>query len=170
MTDRHLVYLSIGSNVGDKKKNLDTAVDLLDKQNETSVLAVSAYYKTEPQNFRDQDWFVNAAVKIETVLEPVPLLEMLKGLETELDQEGKPFRFGPRMIDLDIIFYDDRVVASQRLDIPHPRMHERCFVLVPLCDIGPAVRHPVLGQTPEELLNGIKKKESQEVILLDKEE
>lgn len=165
--DPHLVYLSIGSNVGDKPKNLDTAIDSLSNHGEITVRDVSAYYRTEPQNYRDQDWFVNAAVKIGTSLDPEPLLDALKTMESNLDKEGKPFRFGPRVIDLDIIFYDDKVFRSGRLEIPHPRMHERCFVLVPLCDIGPHTYHPVLGRTSDELLKKIEKQETQKVIRLD---
>ncbi len=167
--NRHVAFLSIGSNVGDKKKNLDTAVALLDRYENISVLAVSPYYKTEPQNFKDQDWFVNAAVKIKTDLEPLALLDVLKNLEIDLDKDGKPFRFGPRIIDLDIIYYDTIELTSSRLEIPHPRMHERCFVLVPLCDIGPKTYHPVLKTTSDDLLNKIEEQQTQKVILLDKE-
>ncbi len=167
--DGHIAFLSIGSNVGDKNKNLDMAVALLDRYENISVLAVSSYYKTEPQNFKDQDWFVNAAVKIETNLEPPALLDALKKFETDLDKDGKPFRFGPRIIDLDIIYYDTIELRSQRLEIPHPRMHERCFVLVPLCDIGPKTYHPVLNMTSDDLLNRIEEQQTQKVILLDKE-
>ena len=168
-TERHTVFLSIGSNVGDKVKNLDNAVDRMSEHDHMHVIEVSAYYKTEPQNFTDQDWFVNAAVKISTDLEPMPLLDALKDLEIILDKDGKPFRFGPRKIDLDIIYFDDRIYQSSRLEVPHPRMHERCFVLVPLCDIGPKMCHPVSGLTPDELLKRIEKQETQKVILLDKE-
>ena len=95
---------------------------------------------------------------------------MLKTLEKELDRDGKPFRFGPRIIDLDIVYYDDLIFKSDRLEIPHPRMHERCFVLIPLCDIGALVLHPVLKLTTSKILDRIEKKETQEVFLLDKED
>lgn len=168
-TEWYTAFLSIGSNVGEKVKNLDNAVRHMAEHDHMSVLGVSAYYKTEPQNFTDQDWFINAAVKIRTDLEPLSLLDVLKDLETDLDKDGKPFRFGPRKIDLDIIYFEDRIYQSSRLEIPHPRMHERCFVLVPLCDIGPEICHPVFGLTPDVLLNKIEKQETQKVILLDKE-
>jgi len=165
----HTAYLSIGSNVGDKQKNLETAINCV-KENQTIELEkVSSFYKTEPQNFTDQDWFVNAALKIQTQLSPEALLELLKALEKQLDIEGKPFRFGPRIIDLDIIYYDDRIVKTKTLEIPHPRLHERCFVLIPLCDVGATMVHPILKLTSDELLNKIEQQETQKVILLTEE-
>lgn len=165
----HTAYLSIGSNVGDKKNNLETAISGLDQDHRFQVEAVSSFYQTQPQNYTDQDWFVNAALKIKTSLLPEPLLAALKQMENEIDQQGKPFRFGPRIIDLDIILYDDLVLKTQELEVPHPRMHERCFVLVPLCDIGANAVHPVLNLTSGKLLEKIEKKETQKVILLKQE-
>jgi 2-amino-4-hydroxy-6-hydroxymethyldihydropteridine diphosphokinase len=121
---------------------------------------------TEPQNFKDQDWFLNAALKIKTELGPEDLLVVLKELEKSLDKDGKAFRFGPRIIDLDIIYYDSLVLKTGVLEIPHPRMHERCFVLVPLCDIGPEEIHPVLKLSADELLKKIERQETQKVMLL----
>lgn len=167
--EQHIVYLSIGSNIGDKKKNLATAISQLQRHDQIHVADVSAFYKTEPQNYTDQDWFVNAALKVETRLGPESLLAALKTLEKELDKDGKPFRFGPRIIDLDIIFYDDLILKTGHLEIPHPRMHERCFVLVPICDIGAQINHPVLNLRSEELLEKLEKQETQKVVLLDEE-
>lgn len=164
---RHIVYLSIGSNLGDKKAYLDRAVAALNTEPHIAVNSVSGYYQTEPQNYSDQDWFVNAAVKIETDLDPDALLGVLTALESGLDKKGKPFRFGPRIIDVDILYYDDVIFKSDFLEIPHPRMHERCFVLIPLCDIGPEVIHPVKKKRADELLNSIE--ETQKVIPLDEE-
>jgi 2-amino-4-hydroxy-6-hydroxymethyldihydropteridine diphosphokinase len=160
-------YLSIGSNKGDKKENLNLAIDCLEHHTLIRVLAVSSFYKTQPQNFEDQDWFVNAALKVETKAQPEELLNILKQIELSLDKEGKTFRFGPRIIDLDIIYFQNKIVKTQYLDIPHPRMQERCFVLRPLCDIGADILHPVLNKTPEQLLKIIEKQTHQEVILLD---
>ncbi|MCP3940813.1 MAG: 2-amino-4-hydroxy-6-hydroxymethyldihydropteridine diphosphokinase [Desulfobacteraceae bacterium] len=160
-------YLSIGSNKGEKKENLNQAIHCLDKHEMINVAAVSSFYRTHPQNFEDQDWFVNAALKIETSVEPKGLLDILKQIEHCLDKEGKAFRFGPRIIDLDIIFFQNLVLKTSCLEIPHPRMHERCFVLRPMCDIGADTIHPVLNQTPGQLLNKIEKQESQKVIFLD---
>jgi len=159
-------YLSIGSNIGNKKRNLDDAISLLRKTKEIEVIAVSSFYMTEPQDFKAQDWFLNAALKISTNLGPEALLIVLKSLEETMDKTGKKFRFGPRAIDLDIIYYNDLVFKTETLEIPHPRMHERCFVLVPLCDIGPKEIHPVFNLRSDELLNKIEKKETQKVILL----
>ncbi len=168
-SDQQTVFLSIGSNVGEKKQNLDSAVKLLQDHDRMTVTGVSSYYQTEPQNYMDQDWFVNAAVRLETNLAPMDLLDTLKQLETDIDKEGKPFRFGPRIIDLDIIYYGDVVFKTKRLEIPHPRMHERCFVLVPLCDIGADTIHPTLNITSNEMLDRVEEQETQKVILLDKE-
>ena len=167
--DQHIVYLSIGSNIGDKKKNLENAITRLNKLTEIDVAGVSPFYKTQPQNYTDQDWFVNAALKIKTLLGPQELLAVLKAVEKDLDKEGKSFRFGPRVIDLDIIYYEDLILKTKTLEIPHPRMHERCFVLIPICDIGAHTIHPVLNCRSDELLKKIKKQETQKVILLDKE-
>jgi 2-amino-4-hydroxy-6-hydroxymethyldihydropteridine diphosphokinase len=114
-------------------------------------------------------------LKVKTVLNPEDLLAVLKKLEKDLDKDGKRFRFGPRIIDLDIIYFDHLVLKSQNLEIPHPRMHERCFVLIPLCDIGAHTIHPVLNLRPDEmlkqgeLLKQIETTQTQKVILLDKE-
>ncbi len=167
--NQHTAYLSIGSNKGHKKKNLETAIRLLHSHLQMDVLGVSSFYRTEPQNFTDQDWFVNAALKIQTVLTPEDLLAALKILEKDLDKDGKPFRFGPRIIDLDIIYYDDLIFKTEHLEIPHPRMHERCFVLIPICDIGARTIHPVLNCRSDELLKKIEKQETQKVVLLDEE-
>ena len=167
--DEQFVYLSIGSNIGDKKQNLEKAIKLLHKQNKIDVMGVSSFYKTQPQNYTDQDWFVNAALKIKTILKPQELLAVLKTVEKDLDKEGKSFRFGPRIIDLDIIYYEELILKTKTLEIPHPRMHERCFVLIPMCDIGAHTIHPVLKCRTDELLKKIEKQETQKVILLDRE-
>ncbi|MBU0970656.1 MAG: 2-amino-4-hydroxy-6-hydroxymethyldihydropteridine diphosphokinase [Proteobacteria bacterium] len=160
-------YLSIGSNKGDKAGNLNQAIDCLNRHSLIQVAGVSSFYRTQPQNFEDQDWFVNAAVKIQTPVEPEGLLGILKQIERSIDPEGKAFRFGPRKIDLDIVLFENRVLKTDLLEIPHPRMQERCFVLRPMCDIGADTLHPVLHKTPRQLLMEIETQESQKVILLD---
>ena len=165
----HSVYLSIGSNIGDKKRNLDDVINLLDKHEEIEVISISSFYMTEPQNFKDQDWFLNAALKIKTGLGPEDLLVIFKQFEKTMDKDGKVFRFGPRTIDLDIIYYDDLVIKTETLEIPHPRMHERCFVLVPLCDIASEEIHPVFNLRSDELLRNIEQQKTQKVILLKEE-
>ncbi|MFH2093294.1 MAG: 2-amino-4-hydroxy-6-hydroxymethyldihydropteridine diphosphokinase [Pseudomonadota bacterium] len=169
MEELHTVYLSIGSNMGDKRHNLETAISCLQAHEIIQVESVSGFYRTQPQNYIDQDWFVNAALKIQTTLMPEQLMAVLKALEKQMDKGGKAFRFGPRIIDLDIILYDDLVLKTPTLQIPHPRMHERCFVLIPLCDIGPSQVHPVFKLNLQVLLEKIEKQETQKVILLDEE-
>lgn len=171
MPDFSTAVLSIGSNKGDKPANLHLAIACLDTHEQIQVIAVSRFYKTQPQNFVDQDWFVNAAVKIRCrTSEPRELLNMLKQIESSMDKQGKSFRFGPRKIDLDIIYFDDRIMKTPELEIPHPRMHERHFVLRPMCDIEPGTVHPVLGLTTQALFNQIETQENQAVIPLDEEE
>lgn len=170
MTFRSTAYLSIGSNKGDKLKNLADAVQCLGQGGKIRVEGISGFYRTAPQNYADQDWFVNAALKVDTCLAPENLLNRLKEIEGQLDKEGKPFRFGPRIIDLDIIYYDTLVVKTERLELPHPRMHERCFVLKPLSDIAATLVHPLLNLSTDELLHHIKSDQSQAVIPLDEED
>ena len=167
MGSLHTAYLSIGSNKGEKKENLNQAINCLNRNEMIRVKEVSSFYRTQPQNYCDQDWFVNAALKIETMADPKALLDILKQIEAALDEEGKAFRFGPRIIDLDIILFGDLVLKTDHLEIPHPRMQERCFVLKPLCDLNGEIVHPVLNETPEQLLKKIERQSSQEVILLD---
>jgi len=127
-------------------------------------VAVSKFYKTEPVDFLDQAWFVNGALKIETGLDPFELMKNLKKIERSLGQIEKEVRFGPRIIDLDIIFYGNRVIRTETLEIPHPRMDKRCFVLKPLCDIGKGVVHPVTGKSTQQLLNEIDNSHGQQVM------
>jgi 2-amino-4-hydroxy-6-hydroxymethyldihydropteridine diphosphokinase len=162
-------YISLGSNLGDKKKNLLSAIRLLKKHDQIKIIEISPFYMTEPVDYLDQDWFVNAVLKIETLLKPEKLLDVLKKIEIELKQGEKSIRFGPRIIDLDIIYYGEIIVNTKELVIPHPRMHERCFVLKPLCDIETKIVHPVLQLKPGELLKNIDQKENQKVLLINKE-
>ena len=157
-------YLSIGSNLGDKFSNCILGADRVNELPETRVVAVSKFYKTEPVDFLDQAWFVNGALKIETGLDPFELMKSLKKIEFSLGQIEKEVRFGPRIIDLDIIFYGNRVIRTESLEIPHPRMDKRCFVLKPLCDIGKGVVHPVIGRSTEQLLNEIENSHGQKVM------
>lgn len=163
------VYISVGSNIGDRRENLSRAADALDQSESVTVTAVSPFYMTEPVDYTDQDWFVNAVLKIETGLLPHELLLFLKEIEKKMGQHEKSVRFGPRVIDLDIVYYADQVLKDEGIEIPHPRMHKRCFVLQPLYDIDRDVPHPVFNKTPEELLREMNDKENQKIILLMEE-
>ena len=148
----HTVYIALGTNLGDRPANLRAAIRSMPP--DVHVLAESYVYETPPWGVEDQPPFLNMAVKAETDLEPEPLLQHLKQLEAELGRE-KSIRWGPRLIDLDILFYDDLILDTPPLVIPHPRLHERGFVLVPLADVAEEFVHPLLGKSVRELLQGI---------------
>ena len=149
------VFIAIGANLGDKMANCQEAIRLMTDHPDITLTAASKFYRTAPVDYTDQDWFVNAAVSIETRLEPLALLDTLKSMETAMGRQRDGIRFGPRPIDLDIIFYGNLTVVTKRLEIPHPRMHKRRFVLQPICDIDPAFIHPVFHQEVRYLLDNI---------------
>ncbi len=167
--DMHTAYISIGSNVGNKVENIRRALAAMEKTGDIALKGGSRLYRTEPVDFTDQDWFVNAVVRVETPLAPEKLLERLGRLERDGGRVRGKVRFGPRTIDLDIIFYDALVMETEVLTLPHPRMHKRCFVLRPLCDIDPTVIHPVLKLRADELLARATEP-GQEVLPLDVDE
>ena len=151
----HTAYISVGSNLGHKLENCRKAIIALTSCGKCDLIDQSLIYQTEPVDYEDQDWFVNYAVKIETTLDPFSLLDTLKSIERNAGRTGDTVRFGPRVIDLDIILYDAMVVNTINLEIPHPRMHKRRFVLKPICDIDPDIIHPVFKQTMQALLEKI---------------
>jgi len=146
----HEIYLALGTNLGDRFANLRAAIAALAPQ--AHVLAESRIYETPPWGFLDQPAFLNMALRAETNLPPADLLAFLKQLETDLGRQPT-FRNGPRLIDIDILFYDDLILTTPPLVIPHPRLHERNFVLVPLADIAPDFVHPILRQPVRALLH-----------------
>ncbi|BBO88992.1 2-amino-4-hydroxy-6-hydroxymethyldihydropteridine diphosphokinase [Desulfosarcina ovata] len=151
----HTVLISVGSNLGDKLDNCLQGITALTKGGLARLEGVSRFYRTSPVDYTDQDWFVNAAVKITTNLAPPDLLRHLLAIQQQMGRKSGGIRFGPRVLDLDILLIGDRVMRSPDLEIPHPRMHKRAFVLQPICDIDPAVIHPVLGRSVADLLNAL---------------
>lgn len=150
----HIAFIGLGSNIGDKLANLKKAIEGLGKIQGTKVLTVSSLYKTEPVGGVEQDWFVNAVAEVETSLTPRELLNKLLYIEKDLGRV-RDIKWGPRVIDLDIILYDDLVMDEEGLSIPHPYLHKRGFVLVPLAEIAPKVIHPRLRKSVSELMHGI---------------
>lgn len=155
MNPKHIAYLSVGSNLGDKLENCRKGIAAVTRSVNIRLIDHSPIYRTEPVDYQDQDWFVNYAVKIETHLDPLSLLKFLKTIEQGAGRVPHTIRFGPRVLDLDIILYDDVVQNDSGLTIPHPRMHKRRFVLKPICDIDPDIQHPVLQQTMRGLLENL---------------
>ncbi|MCL4486930.1 MAG: 2-amino-4-hydroxy-6-hydroxymethyldihydropteridine diphosphokinase [Chloroflexi bacterium] len=144
------VYLGLGANLGDRERNLAVALKRIAEF--VAVSSVSSIYETEPWGVRDQPWFLNVVCGGTTSLSPVDLLRRVKKIETEMGR-AEGIRFGPRSIDIDILLYDHLVALSPALTIPHPRLHERAFVLVPLAEIAPDLIHPKLRVSVRELLN-----------------
>lgn len=145
----HIAYLSLGSNIGDRERNLREAIGRLGELG--TVKKVSSFYETEPVEFTEQPWFINCAAELETTLTSRELLNGILSIEQAMGRERVQPK-GPRLIDLDILLFDDIVVTGQSLTIPHPAMHERRFVLEPLVEIAPEVKHPVRKKTVRELL------------------
>jgi len=146
-----VVHIGIGSNLGNRGENCLKALDLLSARG-VIIRKRSSLFETEPWGVQDQPKFINMAAEVATELGPLKLLETLKSVEEEMGRK-ESYRWGPRVIDLDILFYDDMVMDSPELKIPHPLMHEREFVLRPLAEIAPDKIHPVLKKTVKELLS-----------------
>ena len=148
----HTAYIGAGSNIGDKLLNCKNGFVALERTQNTQIIKWSKFYQTEPVDYKNQDWFINCVVKIETDLDPVKLIKELKSIEYDAGRMDDTVRFGPRILDLDILLFDEIVMNSSDLIIPHPRMHKRRFVLKPMCDIDPSIVHPVLIKKVSELL------------------
>ncbi len=156
MDYRHTAYIGVGSNIGHKADNCRKAIAAINKCEGCLVEAQSPLYETEPVYLEGQDWFVNGVARIRTDLEPEALFARLKEIEHAMGRRPGEVRFGPRILDLDILFYDERVLRKGSLEVPHPKLHERRFVLEPLCKIAPELVHPVFGQTVQSLLSDLK--------------
>jgi 2-amino-4-hydroxy-6-hydroxymethyldihydropteridine diphosphokinase len=148
------VYLSLGSNIGDREKNLRTAIAALAKA-KLRVTSVSSFYETEPVDLKEQPWFLNCVVRGETEMPALDLLEALRGIESRIGSK-KLVPKGPRRIDVDILLYGDETIDTPELQVPHPRMLLRRFVLVPLAEIAPQIRHPSWKRTAEEMLANLR--------------
>src|SRR4030042_5087718 len=151
----HIAFIGIGSNMGDKVRRCEEAISEILKVDRHTLLAKSSFFKTQPMGYTLQDWFVNGVIKIETELEALDLLHSLKTIERTMGR-AKTFRWGPRAIDLDILLFDATNIEIPELQIPHPRLHERQFVLVPLAEIDPNLLHPVLKKTVQGLFEDLK--------------
>ncbi len=151
----HIAYIGIGSNLGDKLNHCEKATSEILKIDRHKLLAKSSLFKTKPIGYASQDWFVNGVIKIETDLEPTELLQTLKAIESRLGRT-ETFRWGPRTIDLDILFFDDLHIHTEELQIPHPLIQDRQFVLIPLAEMDQNFIHPVLKKTVQELLSTLK--------------
>jgi len=154
------VYLGLGSNLGDRQANLELAVKLLGQRFDVEEL--SSVYETEPVGYEDQPMFLNAVCRVQADIGPLQLLSLVKGIEARMGRVPN-FTDGPRPIDIDIIFYGDLVMVDPELTIPHPRMAQRAFVLVPLAEIAPGLVHPFSGESVEDMaakvdgVGGVKK-------------
>jgi len=152
---RHIVYIGIGSNVGDKAYQCEQGISEIQKLDRHRLLARSSLYKTQPIGYTEQDWFINLVIKIETEMDAPALLSSLKEIESQFGRV-KTLRWGPRTIDLDILFFDAHQIQTDELIVPHPLIQDRQFVLVPLAEIDPNLTHPVLKKTVKELLERLK--------------
>ena len=144
------VYLSLGSNLGDRQANLRAAIDALPAAG-VCVERVSSFYETEPVDYLEQPWFLNCVVQGNTAVSPLPLLRSLRNIEIHLGSQ-KAFAKGPRLLDIDILLYGDETFDAPELQIPHPRMLQRKFVLAPLAEIAPSLKHPAWQQTVSKFL------------------
>lgn len=152
----HKAYIAIGSNLGDKLENIKQAMDMIEAKDHTCITKKSTLIETEPVGYQDQDTFINGVFMIKTLLTPIKLINWLLSIEKELKRE-RIIKWGPRTIDLDIIYYDNIISCNEAIVLPHPRMHERDFVLRPLNEIAPYEIHPILQKRTFQILNDLNK-------------
>jgi len=157
-----IVYLSLGSNLGDRVGYIQQATSLLSANPDISIVATSSFYETSPWHMDTDKWFVNAVIQIMTQLPPEQLLLECQRIETFLGREhitGNE-RYNDRVIDIDIIFYDKKMIKSEKLTVPHPLLHKRAFVLIPMLEIAEDFVHPVFGKTIEQLYDDLENPET----------
>lgn len=155
------VFLSLGSNIGDRLSNIQQAVSALSMNKSITIVKTSSFYETEPWGYKNQNWFINAAAAIDTKLSPIELLNTINLIENQLGRNREnETRWGERTIDIDILMYENEVInIENKLIIPHPRMHERAFVLVPMLEVKSDLVHPVLNKTISELYDELENPE-----------
>lgn len=151
-----IVYLSLGSNIGDRVGYVQQATSLLGMHNDINIVATSSFYESEPWKMNSDNWFVNAVVQISTALSPEALLDECQKIEIQLGRpKNRDKEYADRTIDIDIIFYDNQILNNDRLTIPHKHFHKRAFMLVPMLEIADNFVHPFFGRTVESLYNDL---------------
>jgi len=157
------VLISYGSNMGDKKENCREAIRRILKLKGVTILWESSFYRTDPVGIIEQDWFVNGLISVETDIPPEELLDRLLSIELQMGRVREE-KWGPRLIDLDIISYGDQVMESEKLTLPHPETPNRAFVLIPIRQIEPTWIHPVTGKTAGEMLQELSEDQQVQII------
>lgn len=157
-------FIGIGSNLGDRRKNCSEAVKRLKEIRGCEFLGCSRWYLTSPVGVRDQDWFVNGVARLDAEISARELLSRLRSIETDMGRVRNE-KWGPRVIDLDLLLYGEDIIRESDLEVPHPQMHLRRFVLVPLAELDPDVIHPILANTASQMLSGLKGEEQQVTLL-----
>lgn len=151
---KNRAYISLGTNIGDRYQNLTNAITLLKEDPGIKLEDISSVYETDPVGYTDQDPFLNMVIGIKTTLTPLELLDVCNNIENSLGRK-REIKWGPRIIDLDILLYNQENIESEKLFVPHPRMHERLFVLIPLLEINPGIKMPGTGWLLQSYLDAI---------------